>query len=114
MSSGSQPCPACRSSELHVLPTSALDDRAAQDCSACGWLYWPEDNLGCDRCRLHWSPQSRDRRGYSIPRAALLLRVTAEEMEALYADNLDLRRSPLTEVPVVRRIPLHGLAAALE
>lgn len=63
MASGSHTCPACLSSELHVLPTTALEEQGAKDCSACGWLHWPEDEHGCDRCRLHWSPQGRDRRG---------------------------------------------------
>lgn len=113
MTSALPTCPACHGTDLHMLPVGDLEGRSSRDCLTCAWVRWPDDELGCNRCLLHWSTRGRDRHGYSISRAALLLGVTVAEMNELYMDNLSLRLGALTEAWIVRRTPLHGLAALL-
>ncbi len=107
-------CPACGGLELHAtVNVEGADDSRPFDCTACGWLRWREDEIGCDRCRLHWCPEVPDRRGYSVSRAALLLGVSREGFEALLVDNPQLQRLERPAGVSLHRVPVHGLAAFL-
>lgn len=105
-------CPACHGGGLHPVPQVIdADDRKAANCPVCDWFYWSDDTAGCNRCRLHWPGGRPNRRGYTVPRAALLLAVSRQEVESLLRDNPALQRNERSALPLLQRMPLHAMAA---